>query len=142
MSSKLEGDGVGSVKEEVFTLFINGLPWEIPWERLSHLFREQGEVSDVYVSKKRRQFNGSRFGFVRYKHLEEVVKAARNLNGARLEGRRMEVSFAKYANKGLCHRGLAQVVSGREAKQIEGRSEGKLNDKDGRSFKEVVEGAH
>ena len=61
------------------------------------------------------------------------------MNGARLEGRRMEVSFAKYANKGLHHKGLAQVVSGREAEQIGGRSKGKLNDKDERSFKEVVE---
>ena len=73
---KSKGDGVGSVRKEVYKLFIDGLPWEISWERLSHIFREQGQVSDVYVSKMRRQFNGSRFGFVHYKHLEKAVKAA------------------------------------------------------------------
>ena len=88
-------------KKKVYSLFIDGLPWKITWDWLLDIFRGEGEVLDVYVSKKRRRFNGSRFGFVRYKNLEKAMKAARNLNGARLRGRRLKVSLAKYDKRGV-----------------------------------------
>ena len=89
--------------EKGYSLFIDGLPWEMTWDWLLHIFSGEGEVSNVYVSKKRRRFNDSRFGFVRYKKLEEVMRAARNMNRARVRGRKLIVSFAKYDKQGMFH---------------------------------------
>ena len=67
--------------DEAFSLFIDGLPWEMNWSWLLQIFIGEGEVSDVYVSHKRRRFNNSKFGFVRFKKLEEATNAVNNLNG-------------------------------------------------------------
>ena len=67
---------------ETVSLFVDGLPWEMNWRWLTHIFRGEGEVSDVYVSHKRRRCNSSKFGFVRFKKLEEATNAVNNLNGA------------------------------------------------------------
>ena len=101
-------------KEKVYSLFIDGLLWEMTWDWLLDIFRGEGEVSDVYVSRKRRQFNGGMFGFVRYKNLEEAMRAARNLNGARIGGRRIKVSLAKYDRRGVFRSGPMQVDSDKE----------------------------
>ena len=70
-----------------YTLFINGLPWEMCSDWLLQIFRWEGEVIDVYISQKRRRYCDGKFGFVRFKELEEALNAVRNLDGARIRGR-------------------------------------------------------
>ena len=79
--------------EGIYSLFVDGLPWEMTWGWLKEIFRREGEVFDVYVSKKTRQFNSSKFGFVRYKKLEEARRAVRNMDGAMIKGRKLKVFF-------------------------------------------------
>ena len=96
----------------VFSLFIDGLPKEMTRDWLLHIFRgegvvsnvyifwEEGVVSDVYVSSKRRRFHDYRFGFVRFELLVDAKKAVRNLDGAKIRGYRLQVSFAMYDKNG------------------------------------------
>ena len=64
----------------------------------------------MYMShKKRRHFNDSRFGFVRFKTMEEAMNATKNLNGVRLRGRRLKASIAKYNKKGVTQNGPVLV---------------------------------
>ena len=110
------------------------------WDWLLQIFRSEGEVVDVFVSHKRCKISGSRFGFVHFKEMEEAKRAVRNLNGIKVRGNMLKVSFSKYDRNGVLRSG--QVHHG-EIKYVEflGKVKGS---KDGfryaRSFKEVVEG--
>ena len=85
---------------DAVSLFIYGLPMEMTWDWLLQIFRGEGEVTDVHVSHKRRSKYDHRFGFVRFKKLEEARKAVRNLNGVKIREKIMKVSFAKYDKQG------------------------------------------
>ena len=81
-------------------MFVDGLPLEMTWDWLQQIFRGEGDITDVYVSKKKRRSRDCRFGFVRFKKVEEAKMAIRNLNGVMIRGKIMKVSFAKYGKKG------------------------------------------
>ena len=85
---------------DAVSLFIDGLPIEMTWEWLLQIFREEGVVTDVYVSQKRRNNYACRFDFVRFEKLEEARKTVRNLDGVKIRGKIMKVSFAKYDKNG------------------------------------------
>ena len=84
-----------------YSLFIDDLPKEMTWDWLLQIFRGEGKVIDVFVSHKRRRKNDCRFGFVRFRKLEEAKNAIRNLDGIKVRGKSMKVSFAKYDKKDL-----------------------------------------
>ena len=104
--------------DEAFSLFIDGLPWEMNWSWLLQIFIGEGEVSDVYVSHKRRRFNNSKFGFVRFKKLEEATNAINKLNGLWIRGRRIMVAFAKYGRKRVFQNGSAIVETDKKEELI------------------------
>ena len=104
------------------------------------IFRGEGEVTDVYVSHKRRRFGCSKFGFVRFKKLEEATNAINNLNGEWIRERRIKVTFAKYGKKGMFCNGPAIMETDMEKKPAGGNEKSMSYTRDGRSFKEVVEG--
>ena len=85
---------------DAVSLFIDGLPMEMTWRWLLHIFREVGVVLDVYVSQKRRNNHACRFGFVRFEKVEEASKAIKVLDGVKIRGKIMKVSFAKYDKDG------------------------------------------
>ena len=128
------------VMEGIYSLFVDGLPWEMTWGWLKEIFRREGEVFDVYVSKKTRQFNSSKFGFVRYKKLEEARRAVRNMDGAMIKGRKLKVFFAKY-DKYRGRRNDSAMAENTKVTESDGDEEkhgAKI--RDGISFKDVVEG--
>ena len=57
---------------DTFSLFIDRLPIEMSWDWLLQIFRGEKEVTNVYVSQKRRSTHNYRFGFVRFRKLEEA----------------------------------------------------------------------
>ena len=75
------------------------------WSWLRQIFRGEGKVSDVYVSHKNRRFYNCKFGFVRYKTIEEATRAVNNLNGLWIRGKRIMVSFARYGKKEVLRNG-------------------------------------
>ena len=104
------------------------------------IFRGEGEVSDVYVSHKRRRFNNSKFGFVRFKKLEEATNAINKLNGLWIRGRRIMVAFAKYGRKRVFQNGSAIVETDKKEELIGDGMISTSGARDRRSFNEVVEG--
>ena len=125
---------------EDVSLFIDGLPWEMNWSWLMQIFREEGELSNVYVSHKRRHFNNSKFGFVRFKKLEEATNAINKLNCLWIRGRRVMVLFAKYGTKRVFQNGLAIMETDKKEELIGGSVISMSGARDGRSFKKVVKG--
>ena len=71
------------------------------WDWLLQLFKFEGQVIEVFVSQKRQKNNDNRFDFVRYNTREEALNAVKNLNGIRLSGKTLKVSFAKYERNGM-----------------------------------------
>ena len=82
-------------RTEAYSLFIDELPMEMTLDWLLQIFRGEGKIIEVYVSHKRRSKNDCRFGFVRFKKLEEAKKAIRNLDGVKIRDKFMKVSFAR-----------------------------------------------
>ena len=110
------------------------------WDWLFQIFRGEGEVVDVFVSHKRRRTNGSYFGFVWYKKLEEAMNALRNLNGIKVRGKALKVAFSKYDKNGKMWSSQVNNEESKGARSV-GNLKGSNGDfRDGRSFKEVVEG--
>ena len=68
------------------------------------------------------------------------MNAIRKLNGARIRGRRLKVSFAKYDKNNKNRNGSGLEGIGRETESEGGVHEHKANSRDRRSYKEVVEG--
>ena len=122
-----------------FSLFVDGLPLEMSWDWLQQIFRGEGDIIDVYVSKKIRRRSDCRFGFVRFRKLEEAKMAVRNLNGVMIREKIMRVSFAKYDKNGRLWTDSFMQEEENESKV--GRAV-KLREvsNGGRSLKEAVEG--
>ena len=74
---------------------------EMTWKWLLQIFKGEGQVTDIYVSRKRRRNYECQFTFVRFKRLDEARRAVRNLNGVRIREKTMKASFAKYDGRGL-----------------------------------------
>ncbi|KAH7847374.1 hypothetical protein Vadar_025379 [Vaccinium darrowii] len=73
------------------------------WEQMklrnppTEIFSPCGRVVDVFIpSKKSKSFN-TKFGFIRFKRREEVLRAINDLNGLLIRGFRMFVQFAKFS---------------------------------------------
>ena len=122
----------------VWTLFIDDLPTEMTWDWLLQIFRAEGEVVDVFVSQRRRLKSNRRFGFVRFKNLEEARNAVKNLNGVKIRGRSINVSFAKYKKDG---RPMNESAPKEENKDREAKWRGsslRKSTEGGRSYKDGV----
>ena len=67
------------------------------------------------------------------------MNAVRNLDGVRIEGSRIKVSFAKYGRDDKPYYNSMTVEADDEAKSAGGCDRYTIHTNDGRSFKEVVE---
>ena len=113
---------------------------KMTWEWLLQIFKGEGEVSDVFVSQKRRRNIDCRFGFVHVRKIDEARKAIFNLNGVKIRGKCLKVSFARFDKEGrpwdvsrLKETGKGDEVKGKEEKYREVIEVGM-------NFKDVVEG--
>ncbi|CAO2837905.1 unnamed protein product [Amaranthus hypochondriacus] len=84
-----------------FSLFVDDIPRSLSNAELRKIFQREGQVSDVYISKKVRLKKKECFGFVRYKYEQEAVKGIRKLNGLVLSGSNLAISMAKYLKGGV-----------------------------------------
>ena len=86
---------------EVYSLFVDKIPQGLATTWLRHLFQRFGLVVDIFISTKIRKSCKDGFGFVRYSTIEAATKAIANLNGLAVQGRRLQVSMAKYQKGGV-----------------------------------------
>ncbi|KAL7262881.1 hypothetical protein ACSBR1_001111 [Camellia fascicularis] len=53
-------------RNELFSVFVDNLPFNMDPKTLFKLFTKFGMVKDVFISQKRRKVTNTRFGFVKY----------------------------------------------------------------------------
>ncbi|KAK8598053.1 hypothetical protein V6N13_095445 [Hibiscus sabdariffa] len=87
-------------RKEGVSLFIFNLPEKLHWKGLWVLFSYHGDVLDAFISRKRSK-GGQRFGFVRYKSLEDALRAQQRLDGFHIYGSRVRVHLARLDSNGL-----------------------------------------
>ena len=124
----------------VWSLFVDGLPLEMTWDGLLQIFRGEGEILEAFVSQKMSHKCDCRFGFVRFKRLDEARSAVRNLDGVKIRGKTMKVSFAKYDKDGKPWNESMLQEDNKLMEKVWIEGNHKENVKGGRSFKEVVVG--
>lgn len=99
---KQDGSRFSSVGSS-FTIFVDNLPFEVgvPWFR--KFFSKFGKIAEVFISAKRSNRTGNRFGYVRFVYQEDVAFAIANANGLWVGRRNLIVKRASY------DRGMASV---------------------------------
>jgi RNA recognition motif-containing protein len=78
-------------------LFIGSLAYSTTSERLRDAFARFGSVESASVVTDRDTGRSRGFGFVEMASMEEAKEAVAGLNGVELDGRRINVEFAKPA---------------------------------------------
>ncbi|KAL7208256.1 hypothetical protein ACSBR1_030083 [Camellia fascicularis] len=86
--------GNRSLKEGLFTLFVDGLPNSMDPKSLYSLFGKFGVVKDVFIPSKQRKSLGTRFGFVRYDCKVAADMAIQKANGLWCDNKALRVKQA------------------------------------------------
>ncbi len=76
-------------------LFIGGLAWATTNESLHDAFASFGEVTDAKVIMDRDTGRSRGFGFVTYANGDDAVRAQEEMDGADLDGRKINVNEAR-----------------------------------------------
>ncbi|KAL9671539.1 hypothetical protein QQ045_009108 [Rhodiola kirilowii] len=82
------------LRENLFTVFIDNIPEDKDSRWLRNLFSRDGKVMDVYIPSKLRRASKSRYGFVRYKSMEEAVAAINRWNTFKVGNYELGVKLA------------------------------------------------
>ncbi|MED6138577.1 hypothetical protein PIB30_075569, partial [Stylosanthes scabra] len=84
------------LEQRTFSVFVDYLNYKVNIEWLWNVFSRVGQVVDVYISKKVRRNNPTRFAFVRFGFKNYASRVVQLLNGSLLDGKTIAVSEAKY----------------------------------------------
>lgn len=76
-------------------LFVGNLSWGVREDALRSAFEVFGELEDVFVMVDRATGRSKGFGFVTFKNEADAAKAKEALNGKDLDGREINVDFAR-----------------------------------------------
>ncbi|MBT8200924.1 MAG: RNA-binding protein [Acidimicrobiia bacterium] len=76
-------------------IFVGNLPWSHDDELLARLFEQHGEVLDACVVVDNITGKSRGFGFVEMPKTDQAEEAIRLLHECEIEGRKLEVSFAR-----------------------------------------------
>ena len=76
-------------------LFVGGLAWATTDQSLMDAFSEFGEVSDAKVIMDRDTGRSRGFGFVTFANQADSDRAREEMDGAELDGRRINVNEAR-----------------------------------------------
>ncbi|MED6119955.1 hypothetical protein PIB30_016545 [Stylosanthes scabra] len=99
-----------SLKRRSFSLFVDNLPNSANTEWLWEIFSREGEVVDVFLSKKVRKYSPFHFAFVRFAYKNHALRAANKFNGWEFEGVQLLVTEVKYGRDKMDN-GLTQTQS-------------------------------
>ena len=76
-------------------LFVGSLSWNVDIEWLTREFEEFGEIADVRVITDRESGRSKGYAYVEFADPADAAKALKAKNGSQLDGRAMNVDFAK-----------------------------------------------
>lgn len=76
-------------------LFVGSLSWNVDDEWLGREFASFGEIVRAKVMTDRNTGRSKGFGYVEFTNLEDAVKAHKEMTGAQLDGRQINVDFSQ-----------------------------------------------
>ena len=79
-----------------YSAFVDNLPMDMDKAWLWQVFKLQGKVVDIYMSRKKHVSTKTPFAFVRLSHLKEVQATIENPNGTVIRECKIRVSMAEY----------------------------------------------
>lgn len=80
-------------------LFAGGLSWNTTDESLRAAFEEFGPVREAKVILDRETSRSRGFGFVTFENADDAAKAQKELDGAKVDGRRIRVNVAEQRDR-------------------------------------------
>ncbi|KAL4295352.1 hypothetical protein GQ457_12G032130 [Hibiscus cannabinus] len=122
----------------IVTLFVSNLPTNLHWSGLRQAFGRHGDLVDSFIAKKRDKA-GRRFGFVRFANRIDAYRAIERLDGFRLYGFRLEVSFARFNNRTSYWRKVRNVPKSDEKEKKSSGQREKEHEVKNQKHKEVLE---
>ncbi|XP_028127431.1 uncharacterized protein LOC114323935 [Camellia sinensis] len=84
---------------EIYTMFVDNIPWSMSPKDLHYLFVKFGVVRDVFIPNKTRKTSRSRFGFVRYGCSIAVSVAIQKANGLWCDDKAIKVKAAEFERR-------------------------------------------
>ncbi|KAL9681812.1 hypothetical protein QQ045_013600 [Rhodiola kirilowii] len=91
-------EDVVHLRHSLFSLFVDNIPINKDSRWLKALFDKDGQTMDCFLGKERIA-SRSRFGFIRYRTMEEARAAIRRWNGTMVESKRLVVMLANNEGK-------------------------------------------
>ena len=84
------------LEKVAYTVFVDNLPTSMTRDWLWQLFQYEGEVVDVFMSRKQRKSSTQPFAFVRFSQLKGAQKAIDSMHGLEVRGSILSVKMAEY----------------------------------------------
>ncbi|KAG3099825.1 hypothetical protein PI124_g15083 [Phytophthora idaei] len=81
--------------DNMFTLKVDNVPFQIGSDELRDLFSKFGEIGDVYIPRARGSNESRGFAFVRFIEKRDAEDAIDGMEGQEFQGRDLRVQFAK-----------------------------------------------
>uniref|UniRef100_A0A7C9AA74 RRM domain-containing protein n=1 Tax=Opuntia streptacantha TaxID=393608 RepID=A0A7C9AA74_OPUST len=78
-----------------FSVFVYNLPRELDQYGLQGIFQRAGRVSDTYIPAIKGRRDSGRFGFVRYRTVEEATRSIHLFHGAVIRAHKLHVARAR-----------------------------------------------
>ena len=117
---------------------MDNIPTEMDKRWLKQLFGYEGQITDMYISRKQRRTNSNTFVFVRFVKEEAAQRAMQKMDGMEIRGCKLAVSLAKFRRN---FESSKKVGVQTEEQSLRWRKkENTGNRVDDRSFKDVVAG--
>ena len=100
-------------KKDISSFYFTRFSDEITEKDLWRHFRQWGDVREVFIPSKRNK-NGRRYGFVRFKGVIDTHQLAKQMDGLLIGGLKMYVNVLRYSREGPRQRVTGNKISDRE----------------------------
>jgi len=87
--------GISRNFRQEFSVYVRNLPKEIDRYGLRGVFQKVGRVYDTYIPDKQSWRNQGRFGFVRYRTIQEAHACIHRFNGTKIRWNTIKVAMAR-----------------------------------------------
>ena len=103
-------------KKDVSSFYFTRFPVDITEQDMWQSFRKWGDLREIFISKKKNR-NGRRYGFARFKGVNDAHKLARQLDQIVIGGLKLYVNIPKYGRDTAMKTAAPSVPLGHEGKQ-------------------------
>lgn len=100
-------------KKDISSFYFTRFSDEITKKELWRHFRQWGDVREVFILSKRNK-NGRRYGFVRFKGVIDTHQLAKQMDGLLIGGLKMYLNVLRYSREGPRQRVMRNKISDRE----------------------------